>query len=87
MKTSTVLDKVLEEVKLIPTEKLPEILDVIHYFRVGLQFSNTRSNRTASFAGCWRDMPDDLYDEFVNEITERRQVAFSRRRDREALID
>ncbi len=78
MKT-TVLDKVVEEVKLIPTEKLPEILDIIHYFRVGVQASNAKKNRTKNFAGCWRDMPDDLYHEFIHEIILRRRTAFSRR--------
>ena len=87
MKTITVLERVLEEIKLIPTEKLPEILDIVHYFRIGLQFSSANSNRTANFAGCWRDMPDDLYSEFVTEITDRRQAAFSWRRDREARAD
>lgn len=87
MKTITLLDRVLEEVRLIPREKLPEILDIVHYFRVGLQSSRAKSNRATSFAGCWRDMPDDIYSEFVNEITERRKAAFSWRRDREALVD
>jgi hypothetical protein len=28
------------------------------------------------FAGCWRDMPDDVYAEFIQEIAARRQAAF-----------
>ena len=87
MQAITIFDRVLEEVKLIPKEKLPEFLEVIHSFRAELQSSTTDSNRTDSFAGCWRDMPDDLYNEFTAEITERRQAAFSGRRDRETLID
>jgi hypothetical protein len=86
MKTTRVRKKVLEEIKLIPEEKLPEILNFIHHVRQDVQLSNIKSNRKESFAGCWRDMPDEVYNEFVSEITQRRQAAFSRRRNGESGI-
>jgi hypothetical protein len=35
------------------------------------------------FAGSWEDMPPELFAEFLAEIDERRQLAFSRRREGE----
>ncbi len=69
----------------IPEEKLPELLDLIHDYRVGLQPPENKSAKR--YAGCWEDMPDDVYQDFTNEITLRRSQAFSRRRDREAGLD
>jgi hypothetical protein len=30
-------DQLIEEIKLIPEDKLPEVYDLIHYFRLGLK--------------------------------------------------
>ena len=86
MKTSTIREKVVEEVNQIPEEKLPQILDLIHHFRVGLQLSRKQADKITNYAGCWKDMPEDIYKEFINEISKRRHFAFSRRRDHEADI-
>jgi len=85
-KANTVREKVLEEIKSLPEEKLPEILNFIHSFRLGRQLSNAKADRVTSFAGSWRDLPDEIYNEFINDIAKRRQAAFSRRRNREADI-
>ena len=84
MGITTIREKVVEEVNQIPEEKLPYILDLIHHFRIGLQLSRKRSAQT--FAGCWQDMPENQYDDFLNEINERRKNAFSKRRGNEADI-
>ncbi len=81
MKTSITRDKILKEVEHIPEEKLPELLDLIHDYRVGLQPPENKSAKR--YAGCWKDMPDDVYQDFTKEIAQRRNQAFSRRRDRE----
>jgi hypothetical protein len=86
MKTSTIRKKVVEEVNQIPEEKLPQILDLIHHFRIGLQLAKKKDHRITSYAGCWKDMPEEVYREFVNEISQRRHTAFSRRRNSEADI-
>ena len=85
MKTSITRNKILKEVERVPEEKLPELLDLIHDYRVGLQPPEDKSG--IKYAGCWKDMPDDMYQDFINEITQRRSQAFSRRRDREADLD
>lgn len=82
MKASMTRDKILKEVERIPEEKLPELLDLIHDYRVGLQPPEGKSE--IKYAGSWKDMPDDVYQDFIDEIAQRRSQAFSRRRDREA---
>ena len=86
MKTSTIREKVVEEVNQIPEERLPQVLDLIHHFRISLQFSRKKTDKITTYAGCWKDMPEDIFQDFINEISQRRQTSFSRRRNREANI-
>ncbi len=39
------------------------------------------------FAGAWRDMSEDAFNDFLAEVSQRREVAFSRRRSRETVTD
>jgi hypothetical protein len=36
-----------------------------------------------AFAGTWQEMPDEMFEEFVVEVEERRRQAFTRRREHE----
>jgi hypothetical protein len=86
MKTYSIRDKVVEEVNQIPEEKLEPILDLIHHFRIGLQISKKQTLKITDFSGCWKDIPEDLYRDFIHEINQRRHTAFSGRRTRETDI-
>jgi len=86
METSIIRDKLLEEIKLIPEHKLSELYDFIHYFRLSLQNSKENRDQIIKFAGCWKDMPKEIFNEFSKEIAQRRKQAFSRRRGDEASI-
>ncbi len=79
MGKSIICDQVIEELKLIPQDKLLEVYDFIHYFRVGLEQSKENKDIIMKFAGCWGDLPDEVFNEFLEEIGQRRQLAFSRR--------
>jgi hypothetical protein len=80
--------KVLQEIDLIPEDKLADLYNFIHYFRLGLERSQiTGSKRILAFAGCWKDMPDEIFTDFTAEITERRRQAFTRRRRNEGSAD
>lgn len=68
MNSSTLKTKVLEEIDLVPEDKLPQVYDFIHYFRLGLETSGSDANRIMQFAGCWQDMPDDMFTEFLASI-------------------
>jgi hypothetical protein len=50
-------DKVLEEIQLIPEDKIEELYHMIHDFRLGLQTSDEKVDRTMQVAGSWNDMP------------------------------
>ncbi len=81
-------NKVLQEIDLIPEDKLPDLYNFIHYFRLGLEVSRTKDGkRVMAFAGCWADMPDEMFDDSLAEIAERRQRAFKRRRGDESIAD
>ena len=73
-------ERVIDEIKLIPDHKLSEVYEFIHYFRIGLQKSNGGIDQIMKFAGCWKDMPEQLLKEFLEDTKQRRKQAFSRRR-------
>ncbi len=84
MAKSAIRDRLIDEIKLIPEHRLSEIYDFIHYFRVGLQKSKGNIDQIMKFAGCWKDMPEEVFTDFIREVTQRRKQAFSRRRGDEA---
>ena len=79
MRFATIRDKMIDEITLIPDNKLEELYDVIHHYRLGLA-SQGDARQILQFAGCWNDLPEQIFDEFLSEIAQRRQRAFSRRR-------
>ena len=85
MENTITRDKILEEVKRIPERKLAGLFALIREYRLGLEPEDHKPAR--KYAGCWKDMPDEVYHDFVDEIAQRRSQAFSRRRDREANLD
>jgi hypothetical protein len=79
--------RVIEEISLIPEDKLPDIYQLLHYFRLGLEASRGRAQSVLRFAGCWQDMPDAEFDAFIKDVSQRRHQAFLRRRTYEAGVD
>ena len=84
MEVSTLRNKVLEEIKRIPENKLTVLYDFLHYFRLGLQNAQGNADHIMKFAGCWKDMPEEVFTTFSEDIAQRRRQAFSRRRRGEA---
>ncbi|MGV0025568.1 hypothetical protein [Phormidesmis priestleyi] len=76
--------KVWEEIEHIPDEKLVELYHLVQTFR---HRPEPAVPDPMSFAGCWSDLPEDLYREFLNDLSDRRQQAFSERRARENCPD
>ncbi|OQY30711.1 MAG: hypothetical protein B6I38_06955 [Anaerolineaceae bacterium 4572_5.1] len=84
--TATILkDKVIREINLLPEEKLLEVYNFIHYFRIGAESEKSKIAESSllSYAGSWNDLADDVFDDFLSDVTERREKAFSGRRDDE----
>ena len=87
MDVSIEKEKLFQEISLVPKEKLSELYDFIHYFRLGIEAAEDRSKSIMDFAGCWEDMPNKVFSEFTEEIAERRHSAFSGRRGDETSTD
>ncbi|OQY57671.1 MAG: hypothetical protein B6245_15840 [Desulfobacteraceae bacterium 4572_88] len=79
--------EIIDEIRLVPEDRLPVIYDFIYFFRLGLETVRDEREEIMRFAGCWQDMTDDEFEEFSHEITKRRRQAFLRRASREAIID
>ena len=79
-------NKVLQEIERIPEDKLVDLYNFIRYFRLGLEKARaTKHKQILAFAGCWQDMPDEIFTEFTTEIAERRHQAFVGRRGNEGV--
>lgn len=77
MTSIMIKDKVLQEIDLIPEDKLADVYNFIHYFRLGLEKTHAQKRQQIlAFAGCWQDMPDELFADFIEEVAERRDQAF-----------
>lgn len=86
MKPSNLRTKLLIEINLIPEEKLEELYNVIHYFRVGVEASKDTQEQIMQFAGCWDEMSDEIFVDLNEEIITRRQQAFLERRSNETSL-
>jgi len=80
-------NKILQEIRLIPDDKLPELYTILHYFRMGVQSSQKEPESILKYAGSWSDLPEEISDSIVQEAYRRRNTAFSRRRNRENSTD
>ncbi|WP_066382006.1 MULTISPECIES: hypothetical protein [unclassified Anabaena] len=79
--------KVWEEVQQIPEAKLAQLYELIHGFRLSAETNSSNTTKIMQFAGCWSDLSEEAYSEFVDDIAIRRQQAFSQRTSRETSID
>ncbi|HAO10321.1 MAG TPA: hypothetical protein DCQ51_03855 [Planktothrix sp. UBA8407] len=73
MNYSTPKNQIIEEINLIPEDKLIELYDLIHGFRLTLKPSENNVNEIMKFAGCWQDLSEEEFTDFSQEIEQRRQ--------------
>jgi hypothetical protein len=73
MTVSVLREKVIEEIYQIPEEKLTEVYNFIHFFRIGFQTSrhipNTQEilNAVNNIYGLWEDREIDV-DEYIRDL-------------------
>jgi hypothetical protein len=72
-------NQIIEEISLIPDDKLNQLYDLIHNFRIELNQSENNLNKIMQFAGCWENMPEETFTGFCEDIEQRRQTSSSRR--------
>ena len=70
----------MEELDRIPSAKLPEIYDLLHHFRLGLEQGGGNAEEILSFSGSWASMPQEDFDDFLAEVRRRREKAISSRK-------
>jgi hypothetical protein len=87
MDNSDLRTKVLEEIQSVPEEQLSELYRLVHSFRIDVTSKHTSPQTIMQFAGCWSDISDETYTEWLEDIDLRRQQAFSQRQNREASFD
>ncbi|KOR32933.1 hypothetical protein TI05_04160 [Achromatium sp. WMS3] len=65
-------NRIIDEIRHIPDNKLPELYDLIHYFRLGLtykQHTNVQEKqRPIGLAKQKFKVPDSFFDPLPNEI-------------------
>ena len=86
MEYSTSKNKIIEEISLIPEDKLTELYNLIHHFRIGLKESENNVNEIMEFAGCWQDLSEEEFTNFSQEIEQRRQISSLRRFSDETMF-
>ncbi len=88
MTTASLKYQVQAEIDLIPEDKLVDLYRFIHIFRLGAEKTQSSGKENIlSFAGCWKDMDNQLFTDIFSDIATRRSSAFNSRRSHESGID
>ena len=86
MTLSILKNRLLNEIELLPEDKLTDLYNVIHYFRLGAEKNKGENdNDLLSFSGSWNDMNDEIFNDYLLDITKMRNRAFRDRRNDETI--
>jgi len=81
MTLSVMKSKLINEINLLSEEKIAEVYNFIHFFRLGIEKKEKEtSNDILSFSGVWKEMSNETFDNYLSDIVNRRGDAFSSRR-------
>ena len=87
MTSANLRDKLIEEIRLLPDTQLEEIYNMIHEFRMSSETTQNKLDNTLKFAGSWNDLTEEEFRDLSDEISSRRQQAFTHRRNDETIFD
>ncbi len=88
MSLTMIKHKLTNEINLIPDDKLLELYNFIHYFRLGTQREQNQNKKDLlSYSGSWGEMRNEVFDDYMLDIKKRRKKAFSGRRNNETSTD
>jgi len=79
MTLSVTKDTLINEISLLPEDKLGEMYNLIHKFRLGAEKAKQKESNVLSFSGAWKDMDDEIFNDYLSDISERRSKAFGSR--------
>ncbi len=87
--TSTMMkDMIINEINLLPDEKLSEVYRFVHDFSLREEKNKAEENTDLlSFSGAWKDMDSKMFDDYLTDIRSRRNKAFSGRRSNAEISD
>jgi len=72
-------EKLINEISLLSEDKLGEVYNFIHYFRLGTEKTTPNKDNILSFSGSWESMDDDVFNGYLSDIVTRRNKAFRSR--------
>ena len=75
------LNKLYEELKEVPVDKLEELYLIIQAYSSKYKMDRTNAHKILTFAGCFNEMSQQDFDEFVQETKKTRQELFNRNPD------
>ena len=88
MASTRLKDKILSEISLLPQDKLSEVYNFLHSFRLGEETGKIEADiDLMSFSGSWKEMDNETFDDFLSDIANRRRRTFRDRRSNAAIID
>lgn len=67
-------NKIIEKNGLFSDDKITELDDLINEFIIDLNQSKNKINQIMHFAGCWKNMSDQDFTDFCEDIEQRRQT-------------
>lgn len=73
MDSSTLRNKVLEEIQLVSEDLLPDLYNLIHQLRVSSEESEANVEKIMRHAGAWSDMSGDEFADLSEELRTRCQ--------------
>jgi len=75
-------EKIIEEVEKIPEDKIAEVYDFVHLFRIGIEsqrkIAKDKRHEVLRFFGIWKNM-SDKEKAVLDDIQARRQRTFRKR--------
>ncbi len=81
-------NKIMDEINQLPEDKLVEVFDLIHFFRIGFEKErNVNKESIMKYAGVWKEMAERDFSNLFLGVSERRNSYPHRRADFEKSID
>lgn len=71
--------RIIKEIEQIPENGLMELYNIVHFYRIGLEQTFNNKNEKFEYAGCWSDMSEEDYQDFVETIYRRRRYSNRRK--------
>ncbi|MCF8373911.1 MAG: hypothetical protein K9H64_19970 [Bacteroidales bacterium] len=69
---------IINEINRIPVNFLPDVYNIVHSFTSKIETKEQNRKNILQFAGSWSDMPDEKFNDMMDEIHRNRKEMFSK---------